>query len=85
MKGKQRYYLYARFLDYCHERILLRKVGGGYIFVHRLLQEYFARSTPRRRDRSMRLPAPRLHVAGEFAIVVTLARGELPTSAGGLL
>ncbi len=33
---------YARFLDYCHKRILLRKIGGGYIFLHRLLQEYFA-------------------------------------------
>ncbi len=33
---------YARFLDYTAERILLRKVGGGYIFVHRLLLEYFA-------------------------------------------
>jgi len=33
---------YPRFLDYCAERILLRKVGGGYIFVHRLLLEYFA-------------------------------------------
>ena len=33
---------YARFLDDAAERILLRKVGGGYIFVHRLLQDYFA-------------------------------------------
>jgi hypothetical protein len=33
---------YTRFLDYCVERIFLRKVGGGYIFVHRLLMEYFA-------------------------------------------
>jgi hypothetical protein len=32
----------APFLDYCAERILLRKVGGGYIFIHRLLQEHFA-------------------------------------------
>ncbi|MFL5805429.1 MAG: NACHT domain-containing protein [Roseiflexaceae bacterium] len=32
---------YTRFLDYCAERIFLRKVGGGYIFVHRLLMEYF--------------------------------------------
>jgi hypothetical protein len=31
-----------RFFDYAAERILLRKVGGGYIFVHRLLLEYFA-------------------------------------------
>jgi eukaryotic-like serine/threonine-protein kinase len=27
----------ARFLDFCAERIFLRKVGGGYIFIHRLL------------------------------------------------
>jgi hypothetical protein len=30
------------FLDYCAERIFLRKVGGGYVFVHRLLMEHFA-------------------------------------------
>ncbi len=33
---------YVRFLDVVSERLLLRKVGGGYIFVHRLLLEYFA-------------------------------------------
>jgi hypothetical protein len=33
---------YVRFLDYAAERIFLRKVGGGYIFVHRMLMEYFA-------------------------------------------
>jgi hypothetical protein len=33
---------YVQFLDYAAERILLRKVGGGYIFVHRLLLDYFA-------------------------------------------
>jgi hypothetical protein len=33
---------YARFLDYAAERILLRRVGGSYIFVHRMLLEYFA-------------------------------------------
>jgi hypothetical protein len=37
---------YVRFLDYCAERIFLRKVGGGYIFVHRLLMEHFAALTP---------------------------------------
>jgi len=36
----------TRFLDFAHERILLRKVGGGYIFIHRLLQEYFAALEP---------------------------------------
>jgi eukaryotic-like serine/threonine-protein kinase len=33
---------YIRFLDYATARILLHKVGGGYVFVHRLLLEYFA-------------------------------------------
>lgn len=33
---------YVRFLDYAAEHILLRKVGGGYIFSHRLVQDYFA-------------------------------------------
>ncbi len=33
---------YPHFLDEAADRILLRKVGGGYIFVHRLLLDYFA-------------------------------------------
>jgi len=37
---------YADFLDYAAERIFLRKVGGGYIFIHRLLLEYFAAPHP---------------------------------------
>ena len=30
------------FLNYCTDRIFLRQVGGGYIFIHRMLMEYFA-------------------------------------------
>ena len=30
------------FLNYCVDRIFLRKVGGGYIFIHRQLMEHFA-------------------------------------------
>lgn len=37
---------YARFLDYATERCFLQKVGGGYIFVHRLLLEHFAALEP---------------------------------------
>jgi hypothetical protein len=33
---------YARFLDCASDRIFLRKVGGGYIFVHRMLLDHFA-------------------------------------------
>jgi hypothetical protein len=32
---------YVHFLDYAAERNLLRKVGGGYMFVHLLLLDYF--------------------------------------------
>lgn len=34
---------YARFLDYSTERLLLQRVGGRYRFVHKLLQDHFAR------------------------------------------
>ena len=34
---------YAHFLDYATDRLFLQKVGGGYIFVHRMLLEHFAR------------------------------------------
>ena len=33
---------YVAFLDDVVEQLLLRKVGGGFIFRHRLLQDYFA-------------------------------------------
>ena len=33
---------YAQFLDYASERLLMKKVGGGYIFYHRMLMEHFA-------------------------------------------
>jgi hypothetical protein len=29
------------FLEYCDSRILLRRAGGGYLFVHGLVQDYF--------------------------------------------
>ena len=33
---------YARFLDYAVEHLLLQKIGGGYMFIHRLMLEHFA-------------------------------------------
>jgi hypothetical protein len=35
-------FIYFRFLNYATERIFLQRVGGGYIFIHRLLLEHFA-------------------------------------------
>ncbi len=34
---------YIHFLDYAAERTFLQKVGGGYIFIHRLLMDHFAK------------------------------------------
>ena len=33
---------YIRFLDHATARSFLRRVGGGYVFVHRMLLEHFA-------------------------------------------
>jgi hypothetical protein len=35
---------YVRFLDYAAERVLLRRVGGAYEFIHPLVREHFAAS-----------------------------------------
>ncbi len=42
--GIKRYapFRFIEFLDYCAELTILKKGGGGYIFVHRMLLEYFA-------------------------------------------
>ncbi|HET8844230.1 MAG TPA: hypothetical protein VFN35_22375, partial [Ktedonobacteraceae bacterium] len=55
---------YARFLDYATERVLLRKVGGGYIFVHRLLLDYFATSDAQQnlRDHAFARRSEALHI-----------------------
>ena len=62
---------YAAFLDYAAERILLRKVGGSYTFIHRYLLNYFARSNrwarprwPPQQRRSDRLVACPLRAYG---------------------
>jgi hypothetical protein len=46
---------YARFFDYCADRVFLRKVGSGYIFVHRTLLDYFAELW---KDGAARAPRP---------------------------
>src|SRR5215469_14392544 len=38
---------FIKFLDHCDKLIFLKKVGGGYIFIHRMLLEYFAELDPR--------------------------------------
>ncbi|MBV9227707.1 MAG: NACHT domain-containing protein, partial [Chloroflexi bacterium] len=61
---------YPRFLDYAAECILLRKVGGGYIFTHRLLLEYFAtldaRPTPSMAATQRQKAPPRICACGHL-------------------
>ena len=33
---------FIKFLDHCARLIFLKKVGGGYMFIHRMLLEHFA-------------------------------------------
>jgi hypothetical protein len=40
---------FIKFLDYRAKLILLKKVGGGYIFIHRMLLDYFAEPGPEKR------------------------------------
>jgi eukaryotic-like serine/threonine-protein kinase len=40
---------FIKFLDQCAKLILLKKVGGGYIFIHRMVLEYFADLAPQSR------------------------------------
>ena len=42
---------FIKFLDHCARLILLKKVGGGYIFIHRMLLEYFADLVPEAHER----------------------------------
>jgi hypothetical protein len=37
---------FIKFLDHCAKLIFLKKVGGGYIFIHRMLLDYFADLNP---------------------------------------
>ena len=37
---------YAKFLDFASDRLLMKKIGGGYVFFHRMLLEHFARMNP---------------------------------------
>jgi hypothetical protein len=54
---------YVKSLDHCAKLIFLKKVGGGYIFIHRMLLDYFADLPPPQRlvrapplSRSRKLP-----------------------------
>ncbi|MEO0970352.1 MAG: hypothetical protein AAFX80_19015, partial [Cyanobacteria bacterium J06639_18] len=33
---------YAKFLNYSTNRLFLQRVGGGYRFIHKMLQDHFA-------------------------------------------
>ena len=47
---------YARFLNHASRLNFLQRVGGGYIFIHRLLLEHFAAMTEALKDKSTEQP-----------------------------
>ena len=47
---------FIRILDQATDRIILQKVGGGYIFQHRLLQDHFANPTFKDIDKEKEQP-----------------------------
>jgi DNA polymerase III delta prime subunit len=49
---------YAAFLNQANERILLRRIGGGYVFTHRTLLEYFTRQDAFLKKQKAPKPAP---------------------------
>ncbi|NJM59323.1 MAG: hypothetical protein HC849_02545 [Oscillatoriales cyanobacterium RU_3_3] len=42
LQDKHIHWNYARFLNYCAERLLLQRVGRRYRFIHKLLEDYFS-------------------------------------------
>ncbi len=44
---------YAKFLDYCTNRLFLQRVGGGYRFMHDLLRQHFANSYKKKNEQSV--------------------------------
>ena len=53
---------YVRFLDYSVGRLFLCKVGGGYIFMHRILMEYFVSLQHPPLDRDLEKPSAEVRV-----------------------
>ena len=78
---------YVPFLDYAAERILLRKVGGGYIFLHRLLLDYFAaqetapvfNEPTEHRQASTPAPVSPSNVPSELMVSAVLPDPSVPT------
>lgn len=66
---------YTHFLEYATERIFLQKVGGGYIFVHRLLLEHFAalyQPSQLSSNTRLNLPLTRKHQVFSLIFIIIL-------------
>jgi len=76
---------YVRLLDYAAERIFLQKVGGGYVFVHRLLLEHFAQlktepSPTKNKKRFLKWLSMGLVCMGRCSIIIIYLTNILPRS-----
>ncbi|MEH2086653.1 NACHT domain-containing protein [Nostoc sp.] len=68
---------YAKFLDFASDRLLMKKVGGGYLFFHRMLLEHFAQM-----DRS-RVPVPVIPESTSQSIAKTNPRTNFNSRSAG--
>jgi hypothetical protein len=67
---------FADFLDFAASRVLLRKVGGGYIFIHRMLMNYFAELEEKEKAKTE--PTDTLFITAGERLSTTDDEGELP-------
>ncbi len=68
---------YAKFLDFASDRLLMKKIGGGYVFFHRMLLEHFAQM-----DRS-RVPVPVIPESISQSIAKTNPRTNVNSRSAG--
>ena len=68
---------YIRFLDFAAERLFLRKIGGGYVFIHRMLLDYFVSSSRWRRKAPVGSARSRKLAAATNALGRTVVAGVM--------
>jgi len=75
---------YVDFLEYAAERLFLRKVGSGYSFIHRQLQDHFAAHAALHAD-SPSMPDRRKVLTGMVAATVIGVIGDRRCQAASVL
>lgn len=67
-------WIYDRFLDYASERLVLKKVGGGYVFYHRMLMEHLAQME------ESKVPVPVISESVSYSVAKANPQTNVPSS-----